>query len=96
MILRLITMPLRLLTLVYQSASLALVQIWANKMRSILTTLGIIIGVASVTAVIAALTGLKAKVITDLESFGANNIYVFPRRPDTGPMRYASWSLIST
>jgi putative ABC transport system permease protein len=91
---RLMTMPLRLLTLIYQSASLALVQIWANKMRSVLTTLGIIIGVASVTAVISALTGLKAKVITDLESFGSNNIYVFPRRPDKGPMRYASWSLL--
>ena len=41
-----------LFTLFWQSAFLALGQIWANKMRAILTTVGIVIGVASVTAVI--------------------------------------------
>ncbi|MHC4088610.1 MAG: hypothetical protein ACYSU5_25900 [Planctomycetota bacterium] len=35
--------------LTYQSVYLALGQIWANKTRSILTTIGIVIGVASVT-----------------------------------------------
>jgi putative ABC transport system permease protein len=94
MILTLLGMPLALIRLLYQSMVLALVQIWANKMRSILTTLGIIIGVASVTAVIAAMTGLRTRVMSDLESFGSNNIYVIPQRPDSGPMRYASWSLL--
>jgi len=42
--------------LFWQSAFLALGQIWANKVRAVLTTIGIVIGVASVTAVIAALT----------------------------------------
>jgi len=79
------------LRLLFQSISLALWQIWANKTRSILTTLGIVIGVASVTAVIAALTGLKAKVLTQVETFGTNTIFVRPRRPDTGPLRHASW-----
>lgn len=90
----LLIMPFALLRLIYQSMVLALVQIWANKTRSVLTTLGIIIGVASVTAVIAAMTGLRSRVMTDLESFGSNNIYVIPERPDRGPMRYASWSAI--
>jgi putative ABC transport system permease protein len=94
MILAILGMPLAMARLMYQSMALALVQIWANKMRSILTTLGIIIGVASVTAVIAAMTGLRTKVMTDLESFGSNNIYVIPQRPDTGPMKYASWSML--
>jgi putative ABC transport system permease protein len=94
MILTLLGMPLALARLLYQSMVLALVQIWANKMRSILTTLGIIIGVASVTAVIAAMTGLRTRVMSDLESFGSNNIYVIPQRPDRGPMRYASWRLV--
>ena len=49
----------------YESVVLALRQIWANKMRSILTALGIIVGVASTTAVIAALTGLKTKVLIE-------------------------------
>jgi len=77
--------------LFYQSVYLALSQIWANKTRSILTTIGIIIGVASVTAVIAALTGLKAKVLTQVETFGTNTIFISPSRPDKGPLRYASW-----
>jgi putative ABC transport system permease protein len=94
MMLRILAFPLTLAVLVYQSMALALVQIWSNKMRSILTTLGIIIGVASVTAVIAALTGLRTRVLSDLESFGSNNIYVMPRWPDRGPMRYASGWLI--
>ena len=45
----------------YQAIVLALRQIWANKTRSFLTTLGIIIGVASVTAVIADLSRLRVK-----------------------------------
>lgn len=47
-----------------------------------LTTIGIVIGVASVTAVIAALTGLKAKVLSDFESFGTNKIYINPKQLD--------------
>ncbi len=77
--------------LFYQSVYLALGQIWANKMRSLLTMIGIVIGVASVTAVIAALTGLKAKVLSQVETLGTNTIFCGPRKPDTGPLRHASW-----
>ena len=73
--------PFVFLSLFYQSVYLALGQIWANKTRSILTTIGIVIGVASVPAVIAALTGLKAKVLTQVETFGTNTIFISPRRP---------------
>ncbi len=83
--------PVGFLRLLYQSVYLALGQVWVNKMRSILTTIGIVIGVASVSAVIAALTGLKAKILTQVESFGTNTIFVFPTRPEKGPMRHASW-----
>jgi putative ABC transport system permease protein len=78
--------------LFYQSVYLALGQIWANKTRSILTTIGIVIGVASVTAVIAALTGLKAKILRQVETFGTNTIWIQVNRPETGPLRHASWS----
>ena len=77
--------------LVYQSVYLALGQIWANKTRSILTTIGIVIGVASVTAVIAALTGLKAKILSQVETFGSNSIIVQPHLPDKGLKRTMSW-----
>jgi putative ABC transport system permease protein len=86
-----LAIPLAFFRLFYQSIYLALSQIWANKTRSVLTTLGIVIGVASVTAVIAALTGLKAKILTQVETFGTNTIFVGPHVPDRGPMSHANW-----
>ena len=83
--------PFVFLRLLYQSTYLALWQIWAKKTRSILTTTGVVIGVASVTAVIASLTGLKAKVLSDLSTFGAKTIYIQHSRPDTGPKRNIDW-----
>ena len=77
-----------------QAIGLALSQIWANKTRSFLTTLGIIVGVASVTAVIAALIGLKTKVLTEFESFGANRVFVFPSRPNNAPRNLYPWERI--
>jgi putative ABC transport system permease protein len=88
---RILGAPLAFLRLFYQSVYLALGQIWANKTRSALTCIGIVIGVASVTAVIAALSGLKAKILTQVESFGTNTIFISPRVPETGPLRHASW-----
>lgn len=90
----LLTMPISFIRLVFQSVALATSQIWANKVRSILTTLGIIIGVASVTAVIAALTGLKTTIMSDLETFGTNKVFVGPQWPESGPLKNASWRLI--
>jgi len=87
----LLQVPLVFFRLFYQSVYLALGQIWANKTRSILTTIGIVIGVASVTAVIAALSGLKAKILTQVETLGSNTIFIQPKRPDTGPLRHAPW-----
>jgi putative ABC transport system permease protein len=77
----LLRLPLSLFSIAWQSAFLALGQIWANKVRAILTTIGIVIGVASVTAVIAALTGLKQNVLSEFESFGTNKIFILPYPP---------------
>lgn len=87
----LIALPTRLLRFVLVSFVLAVGQIWANKTRSLLATLGIVIGIASVTAVIAALTGLKAKVLSDFEAFGTNKIFIMPDRPAEGAMKNLSW-----
>src|SRR5258706_3471658 len=73
-----IRLPFVLRILMYQSVVLALGQIWANKVRSTLTTIGIIIGIASVTAVVAVLTGLKTSILSEVESFGANKIFIYP------------------
>lgn len=94
MLLALLGLILQIIRLVFQSIRLAMSQIWANKIRSMLTTLGIIIGVASVTAVIAALTGLRTKIEADLETFGTNRMFIYPNWPDRGPKKNASWRVI--
>src|SRR4029450_4410054 len=76
--------------LLYQSFFLALGQLWANKLRAILTTIGIVIGVGSVSPVTPALTGLKTSVPTEFESFGTNKLFIFSERPDRGPGRNLS------
>ncbi len=65
-----------LVRIAIQTFGLALGQIWANKVRSLLTTLGVIIGVASVVAVIAALQGLKTTVLDEFEKLGAKRVYI--------------------
>ncbi len=90
----LLTSPLRLARFVLVSMFLAVGQIWANKTRSILAALGIVIGIASVTAVIAALTGLKQNVLSEFESFGTNKMFVYPNTPSEGPKSNAPWSEI--
>ena len=78
----------------FQSIALALAQIRANAFRSFLTTLGIIIGVASVTSVIAALTGLERMVLKEFEQFGASKMFIFPDRPDDQPRELYPWSKV--
>src|SRR6185295_9580658 len=91
--LSLLRLPLALPMLFYQSIVLALGQIWANKVRGILTTLGILIGVAAVSAVIALITGMKQRVLNEFEAFGTNKIFIEPHWPRTGGSRY-SWRQI--
>ena len=50
----------------------------ANKSRSILTMLGVIIGVAAVLIVVAIGEGLKTDTLNRIRSMGANLIMVFP------------------
>ncbi|MGA2496172.1 MAG: ABC transporter permease [Tepidisphaeraceae bacterium] len=87
----LITWPFRLLLIAFTSALLALGQIWTNKVRSTLTVIGIVIGIASVTAVIAALTGLKANVLKNFESIGTNKMYIFERYRFHGRFNYSEY-----
>jgi putative ABC transport system permease protein len=64
-----------------QTVALALGQIRANFARALLTSLGIIIGVGSVTAVIAGLTGMKGYVLSEFETFGAKKVFLDGRVP---------------
>lgn len=59
--------------------------IFSNKLRSILTTLGIIIGVTSVILLTSIGEGIKNKVASQVESLGANLLYVFPGKINMKP-----------
>jgi putative ABC transport system permease protein len=59
-----------------EGASLALDQLRANKFRSILTILGIVVGVATVMAMSALITGLRTSILAEFEAAGPNNFMV--------------------
>lgn len=82
-----------LFRLVFQTVFLALGQIWSNKVRALLTTLGIVIGVSAVIVVVAATQGLKVFVLDQFESIGANRVWIFPRMPREQMGRF-SWRQI--
>ena len=77
-----------------QAVFLALGQIWANKFRSILTTLGIIFGVWAVTTVVAAISGVTSMVLSEFESLGGSKMFIFPDRPDDAPRNKYPWPMI--
>ena len=60
---------------------MALKAIWANKMRSMLTTLGIVIGTAAVIAVVSIVQGFSQVITNEVQNLGSNTLFVEPRRP---------------
>ncbi len=83
--------------LAFQTVILALQQIWANKVRSFLTTLGIIIGVSSIIAVVAAMGGLRQSILNEFEKFGTKKVWIdgtLPREQrSTGSFRAVQLTL---
>jgi len=72
--------------LVSENFRVALRSLRANKMRSILTTLGIIIGVAAVIAVVSIVQGLQFMITKQLQGVGATYIMVVPQQENNrGP-----------
>jgi putative ABC transport system permease protein len=59
-----------------EAVQLALQSLWANKMRSILTLLGVVIGVASVIMVVTLTNGAKDFVTTKINTYGAGVITI--------------------
>jgi putative ABC transport system permease protein len=67
-----------------ENLRIALHAIRSAKMRSMLTVLGIMIGVAAVIAVVSLVQGMQYKLSADLQDIGSNFIEVFP---DPGEQR---------
>jgi putative ABC transport system permease protein len=80
---------------VLASFLIALRALRRNKMRSILTALGIIIGVGAVIVVFGLGTGAKAQVQAQVASLGQNIVSVFPGTTTSGGMR-GGWGSAST
>ena len=53
----------------------------ANKLRSLLTVLGVIIGVSTVIAMVSLIQGLNTSMANQIQSFGSNTIYIRKWRP---------------
>jgi putative ABC transport system permease protein len=56
----------------FEAVKIALQSLWANKLRSVLTLLGVVIGVASVIAVVTLVNGANTFVQTKFTSYGAD------------------------
>lgn len=63
---------------IQETFNLALVNLWRNKTRSLLTALGIIIGVSAVILLVSLGQGLQNYITGQFESLGTNLIYVLP------------------
>lgn len=61
-----------------ESFKMSLQSIVAHKLRSILTMLGIVIGIASVITVVALGRGSQEKILADIRAMGTNTIEIFP------------------
>ncbi|WP_295747581.1 ABC transporter permease [uncultured Oscillibacter sp.] len=61
---------------VRQAVKMAWKSIWGKKGRSVLTMLGIIIGIASVMTIVSVITGYASKMMEQFEAMGTNRIQV--------------------
>ena len=69
---------------------MATISLKINKMRSILTSLGIIIGVSAVIIMLAVGSGASKKIAKDMESMGSNLLMVRSASAKTGGVRMGS------
>ncbi|MGP1470375.1 MAG: ABC transporter permease [Schwartzia sp. (in: firmicutes)] len=75
-----------------ESVRIALHALFANKMRSILTMLGIIIGVGAVITMVAVGMGVRQRVTDSVASLGSNMLIIRPGTSLSGGLRGAAGS----
>src|SRR5918993_3533927 len=64
---------------------MALASIMGHKFRSALTIIGIIVGIITAVVVASILTGMRQSIVSIVEEYGTNNIYVFHLSMGGGP-----------
>jgi len=65
-----------------ENLELALTAVWSHRFRSLLTILGIVIGITTVVTVASLLTGLRKGVVTFFQELGPENIFLFKTSGD--------------
>jgi len=79
----------------YRTFRMALFALRRNVMRSVLTTLGIIIGVAAVIAMMEIGKGSSTAIAQTIASMGANNLLIQPGTASSGGVSFGSGSIIT-
>ena len=81
--------------IIFDTLQTALVQLGANKLRTGLTMLGIVIGVGAVIALMAAGQGAQQGVTKEVSALGSNLLFVEPGQTEQGggPVRFSATTL---
>ena len=67
-----------------ENLRMAIDAVWTNRFRSLLTILGIVIGITTVVTVASLLTGLRKGIVTFFQEFGPDNVFVARFSGDPG------------
>src|SRR4051794_34084125 len=80
---------------IIRTLRMALHALRRNKMRSALTTLGIVIGVAAVIAMMEIGQGSSSAVQKTIKSMGADNLLIQPGTASSGGVSFGSGSVVT-
>ena len=72
----------------FSSLKMALHALWVNKVRSLLTLLGIVIGISSMVIIVASGEGVQSFILNEIQGFGTNIMSITPGGSEgeaTGP-----------
>ena len=69
---------------VSENMQMAVGAVWTHRFRSLLTILGIVIGITTVVTVASLLTGLRQGVVTFFQQLGPDNIFLYKTSGDPG------------
>jgi ABC-type antimicrobial peptide transport system permease subunit len=83
------------MNMLLRTIRMAFIALTRNIMRSALTTLGIIIGVAAVIAMVGIGQGSKKAVAQTIQSMGANNLLIQPGTASSGGVSFGSGSIMT-
>ncbi|HKP68479.1 MAG TPA: ABC transporter permease [Pyrinomonadaceae bacterium] len=64
-------------SLPFEVVKMAIASIMGHKFRSALTIIGIVVGIITAVVVASILTGMRQSIVSIVEEYGTNNIYVF-------------------